>query len=200
MSGLVPAIPRSERREGECPMLIARYAKIVMSISLGAFLLLVSFDNVTDYGSNFTFVRHVMSMDTAFPGSVLTYRAVTTPALWHLAYAIIIVSQAVAGILYLWGGVRLFRVRHAPGRVFNQAKSAVIAASLLGFVVFFFMFMVIGGEWFSMWQSKDWNAQQAAFRFYMAVLGVLIFVYLPDSDLGPSAALTEHGRSGKPQD
>jgi predicted small integral membrane protein len=181
-------------------MLIARYAKIVMSLVLASFLLLVSFDNITDYGSNFTFVRHVMSMDTAFPGSVLTHRAVTTPALWHLAYAIIITSQVVAGILYLWGGVRLFQVRHALGAVFNRAKTCVIAASLLGFVVFFFMFMVIGGEWFSMWQSKDWNAQEAAFRFYMAVLGVLIFVYLPDGDLGASAALTEPGRSGKPQD
>jgi predicted small integral membrane protein len=185
-------------------MLIARYAKIVMSLSLGAFLLIVSFDNITDYGSNFTFVRHVMSMDTVFPGSVLTYRAVTTPALWHLAYAIIIASQTVAGILYLWGAVRLFQVRSAPGAAFNQAKALVIAASLLGFVVFFFMFMVIGGEWFSMWQSKDWNAQEAAFRFYMAVLGVLIFVSLPDNDLGSSAALTEPGRSGKrktrPQD
>ena len=165
-------------------MLIARYAKIVMSLSLAAFLLVVTFDSLTDYGSNFQFVRHVMSMDTTFPGNALTYRAVTIPALWHLAYAIIIVSQAVAGLLYLWGAVRLFQVRYAPGAAFNRAKACVIAASLLGFVIFFFMFMVIGGEWFSMWQSKDWNAQEAAFRFYVAVLGVLIFVSLPDGDLG----------------
>jgi predicted small integral membrane protein len=164
-------------------MLIARYAKSVMSLSLAAFLLLVTFDNITDYGSNFAFVRHVMSMDTTFPGNALMYRSVTTPALWHLAYAIIIVSQATAGMLYLIGAVRLYRARHAPGAVFNRAKSSVIAASLLGFVIFFFMFMVIGGEWFSMWQSKDYNAQEAAFRFYMAVLGVLIFVSLPDDDL-----------------
>jgi predicted small integral membrane protein len=175
-------------------MLIARYAKIVMSLSLAAFLLLVTFDNLTDYGSNFQFVRHVMSMDTTFPGNALTYRAVTTPALWHLAYAIIIVSQAAAGILYLWGAVRLFQARHAPGAVFNQAKRCVIAASLLGFVIFFFMFMVIGGEWFSMWQSKDYNAQEAAFRFYMAVLGVLIFVCLPDGDLAQPASSARRRR------
>jgi len=29
-------------------LLIARYAKIVMSLSLAAFLLLVTFDNITD--------------------------------------------------------------------------------------------------------------------------------------------------------
>ncbi len=27
-----------------------------------------------------------------------------------------------------------------------------------------------------MWQSKTWNGQQAAFRFYMTLLAVLIFV------------------------
>ena len=43
--------------------------------------------------------------------------------------------------------------------------------------------MVVAGEWFAMWQSQTWNGQEAAFRFYMAVLGVLIFVSLPDGDL-----------------
>lgn len=35
--------------------------------------------------------------------------------------------------------------------------------------------MVVGGEWFLMWQSHQWNGQEAAFKFYMAILGVLIF-------------------------
>jgi predicted small integral membrane protein len=56
------------------------------------------------------------------------------------------------------------------------------------------MFMVIGGEWFSMWQSKDYNAQEAAFRFYMAVLGVLIFVSLPDGDLAQAGSSTGRRR------
>lgn len=34
-----------------------------------------------------------------------------------------------------------------------------------------------------MWQSPQWNGQQAAFRFYMAILGVMIFVNQPDRDL-----------------
>ena len=40
-------------------MLITRYAKIVMSLALAAFCLLVTFDNVTDYGTNYVFVQHV---------------------------------------------------------------------------------------------------------------------------------------------
>ncbi len=45
--------------------------------------------------------------------------------------------------------------------------------------------MTAGGEWFGMWQSKDWNGVSNAFRFVMVILGVLIFVAMGDSDLEP---------------
>ena len=70
----------------------------------------------------------------------------------------------------------------------------MIAAATLAFLVWFFGFMVVAGEWFAMWQSQTWNGQEAAFRFYMAVLGVLIFVCLPDGDLGPPPRATPKRR------
>jgi predicted small integral membrane protein len=45
-------------------MLILRLAKIVMVTALGAFAFIVTYDNIVDYGSNYDFVRHVLSMDT----------------------------------------------------------------------------------------------------------------------------------------
>ncbi len=176
-------------------MLIARYAKIVMSLSLAAFCLLVAFDNITDYGTNYLFVQHVLSMDTTFPGNALMYRAITNPVLWQLAYAMIIAAEGVTGILFLAGAIQLFRLRNASGAAFNQGKALVIAAAALAFLVWFFGFMVVGGEWFAMWQSKDWNGQEAAFRFYLTVLAVLIFVSLPDGNLAESAssARRRHG-------
>ena len=47
-------------------MIEARIAKIVMVASLALFAFLVTFDNLTDYDTNFEFVRHVLSMDTIF--------------------------------------------------------------------------------------------------------------------------------------
>jgi predicted small integral membrane protein len=164
-------------------MLMTRYTKIVLSVCLAAFCLLVAFDNITDYGTNFLFVQHVMSMDTTFPGNALMYRSVTHPGLWHLAYGLIIAAEAVTGILFLAGAIRLFQLRAAPGTAFNEAKVYVIAACLLAFLVWFFGFMVVAGEWFAMWQSQTWNGQDAAFRFTMIVLAVLIFVNQADGDL-----------------
>ena len=44
-------------------------------------------------------------------------------------------------------------------------------------------FLVVGGEWFQMWQSKTWNGQEAAFRFIACIGLVLIFVNQPDGEL-----------------
>jgi predicted small integral membrane protein len=181
-------------------MLIARYAKIIMSLVLASFCLLVAFDNITDYGTNYLFIQHVMSMDTTFPGNTLMYRAITNPMIWQIAYALIIAAEGITGILFLAGAIRLFQVRNAPGAVFNEAKTLVIAAATLAFLVWFFGFMVVAGEWFAMWQSQTWNGQEAAFRFYMAVLGVLIFVALPDGDLprtAPARATPRRRRTDK---
>jgi predicted small integral membrane protein len=175
-------------------MLIARYAKIVMSLSLAVFCLLVTFDNLTDYGTNYLAVQHVMSMDTTFPANALMYRSITNPVLWQIAYALIIAAEGITGLLFLTGAVRLYQVRNASGAVFNEAKTLIVAGATLAFLVWFLGFMVGAGEWFAMWQSKDWNFQQAAFRFYMTVLGVLIFVALPDGDPGDTPKATPKRR------
>ena len=67
--------------------------------------------------------------------------------------------------------------------MFNAAKPYVVIGVGLGFLLWFTGFMVVGGEWFLMWQSKTWNGQQAAFRFYMTLLAVGIFVSLQDGEL-----------------
>jgi len=72
-----------------------RYAKILMVLSLAAFAFMVTFNNVTDYGSNFAFVQHVLSMDTTFPDNAAMYRAVTNPLLWHLGYWLIIAGEGL---------------------------------------------------------------------------------------------------------
>ena len=163
-------------------MLITRLAKIVMCLALGLFCLLAAFDNVTDYSTNYLFVQHVLSMDTTLPDNSLKYRAITSPVLWQLAYAAIIAAESLAGLLFVVGAAALWRVRLAPAATFNHAKGYPIAGAALAFLIWFFGFMVVGGEWFAMWESPTWNGQEAAFRFYMAALAVLIFINQSDSD------------------
>lgn len=172
-------------------MLITRLTKIIMCLALAVFCLLVTFDNLTDYATNYLFVQHVLDMDTTFPNNDLMYRAITNPLVWKIGYALIIAAEGVTGTLFLIGSWHLWWARTAPGATFNRAKAYAIAGALFAFLVWFFGFMVIAGEWFAMWESKTWNGQEAAFRFYMTVLAVLILLNQPDPDLREVSADSE---------
>ncbi len=163
--------------------MVWRLSKIVMCLCLAAFAFLVAFGNITDYGSNFAFVQHVLSMDTTFPGNALMYRSITNPTLWSIGYWLIICGEALTCILFLIAALKLWQARNGSGRQFDDAKGFVVIGATMGFLVWFFGFMVVGGEWFAMWQSSTWNGQEAAFKFYMTMLAVLIFVNQPDHDL-----------------
>ena len=162
-------------------MPITRLAKVAMVAAIAVFATLVAFGNITDYDTNFVFVQHVLSMDSIFPGSTITYRAITNPALHAVAYAVIIAAEALTAVLCWIGALRLLRRLRGPAEAFNRAKAWSIAGLTLGFLTWQFGFMTVGGEWFGMWMSKDWNGQDSAFRFAMTVLGVLIYVALPET-------------------
>lgn len=159
-----------------------RLSKSLLTFSAGVFALLVGLDNLLDYQANLVFVQHVLSMDTTFPDSTLRWRAITAPWLHHLAYWLIIAAEIGAGILCLAGAWRMFSARDADALVFDAAKGLAIAGLTLGFLLYFLGFLVIGGEWFKMWQSQTWNAQAAAFRFAACFALVLIFVAMRDED------------------
>jgi len=164
-------------------MLIVRLCKVAMTAALASFAFVVCYDNIVDYDSNYTFVRHVLSMDTTFPGNALMHRAITNEAAWKAAYALIIAAEGVTFLLLAIGAAFMTVRLRSLAAVFQRAKTWVVAGATAGFGVWFFGFMVVGGEYFAMWQSQTWNGQEAAFRFYMAVLGVMIFVNQPDPDL-----------------
>ena len=164
-------------------MLAIRLVKIAMVASVAVFALLVAYDNVAGYNANYEFVRHTLRMDTVFPDNVLRSRAITSPTLWTLAYWAIILTEAVTGAALAFAAWRLGRALRAPAAVFNRNKQYAVIGVGVGFLLWFTGFMVVGGEWFQSWQSKTWNGQQAAFQFYMTLLGVGIFVGLPDGEL-----------------
>ena len=164
-------------------MLAIRLVKVALVGSTALFALLVAFNNLVDYESNYAFVRHTLSMDTTFPNNALKDRAITTPTLWTLAYWSIIAAEAAVGLLLAAGAVRLAVALGAEAHRFNAAKMLVVVGAGLGFLLWFTGFMAVGGEWFAMWQSKTWNGQEAAFRFYMTLLAVLIFVNQTDGEI-----------------
>jgi predicted small integral membrane protein len=164
-------------------MIVIRAAKTTLVAAVALLASLVAFGNLTDYNTNFAFVQHVMSMDTIYSFSTIRYRAISTPALHHAAYAVIIAAEVVTAILCWIGAVRLALHIRADAVVFNRAKTFAIAGLAVGFLLWQVGFMSIGGEWFGMWQSQQWNGVPSAFRFLVTIIAVLIFVAMPDQNV-----------------
>jgi predicted small integral membrane protein len=164
--------------------MIARVSKALLVLVIGLFSLLVGVDNIIDYGTNYAFVEHVMEMDTVSPDSTLKGRAITSDVLNHLAYALIIGLELLAGLLCITGAGRLWKARSEIAVRFNAAKDLAIAGLVCGIILWFFGFMTVGGEWFQMWQSRTWNGQEAAFRFVTCIGLVLVFLNQSDDELG----------------
>ncbi|KAA0892624.1 DUF2165 family protein [Pusillimonas sp. ANT_WB101] len=163
--------------------MLIRYSKIGFVACIALFASLVAFGNMTDYGSNFEFVRHVLLMDTIFPTSTIHYRAIDLPALHHAAYIIIIALEALTALLCWAGAYRLVKRVKSSANDFNRAKNVAVSGLSLGFFVWQVGFMSIGGEWFGMWMSDQWNGVPSAFRFLVTIALVLIYLVQRDGDL-----------------
>ncbi|KUN21608.1 hypothetical protein AQJ23_30885 [Streptomyces antibioticus] len=145
----------------------------LLTATVALYMALVAFGNITDFGTNQQFVRHVLAMDTTFKDDDLMWRAVTSKGLQDAAYVAIIVWETVAALVLTYGTWLYARRDDLRARRFSTY------GLLMVLLLFGAGFMAIGGEWFSMWQSEDWNGLDAALRVFVLSGVVLIVVQLP---------------------
>lgn len=144
-------------------------------------MLLVAFGNITDYGTNYAFVQHVLSMDTTNFGQKqgadldpdVMWRAIDNPVLWNIGYIAIIAAELIAGLVCVAALVLWLRRRDAV------AKSTASIGLLLIVLIFMGGFIVVGGEWFQMWRSTAWNGEDSALRNVLLAWIALVLLHLP---------------------
>ena len=158
-----------------------RSSKVLLVWAVAFFASLVVFNNLTDYDSNFSFVVHVLNMDTTFPGNRAMWRAIHSSSLHHASYWLIIFLEAAIAVLCWVGGFRLLGSVNDSTR-FNKDKGVAIVGLTLGLILWFTGFITVGGEWFLMWQSEKWNGQEAAFRLVVIIGIVLLYLIQPDGE------------------
>lgn len=157
-----------------------RWSKALLVLTIAVLTTLVAFNNLTDYGSNFAYVKHVLSMDTTLPGNQGLWRRVESNTLQHVAYVSIILTEVGIAALTWLGGLRLLSA-HLDAARFNRNKACAIIGLALGFVLYVGGFLAVGGEWFLMWQSQTWNSQAEAAMF-ATVIGVVLILLAQRDD------------------
>ncbi|MDQ1012649.1 putative small integral membrane protein [Streptomyces sp. V4I23] len=155
----------------------APVAATVLTGTMAVYMTLVVFGNITDFGTNQQFVQHVLAMDTTFKDPQLMWRAIESPALQNAAYVAIIAWETLAAAVlllatWLWAA----GLRH---RAHDRARRASTVGLVMVLLLFGLGFIAIGGEWFAMWQSSDWNGLDAAARNVTAAAFALVVVHLP---------------------
>ena len=126
--------------------------KTVMVALVASYITMVFFNNVTDYSTNLSYVRHVMTMDSLPQGSSHHWRSIHLPLLHHAAYLFIIILQLLSSAL-CWKGFLQF-LRHTNRESVISARQIASLGLVLAFGVWFGGFFVIGGEWFLAWQTS----------------------------------------------
>jgi predicted small integral membrane protein len=154
-----------------------RWTKLLLLAAVAVYYTVVVFDNLTDFNSNFEFVRHVLLMDSIFPGNHGMWRAIHSPGL-HLAFYWMIIAWEFASMMLTWWGIaNLFGALRQPASVFNLKKRVAVIALTVSLLMWLVAFLEVGGDWFLMWQSQTWNGQQEAFRMF-AILGIVLLLLL----------------------
>ncbi len=174
-----PAATAAPDREPWNEQPLIRLIKAIMVLAVGLWALLVGFNNVADYEANRQFVQHVLAMDTVFPDNPLKHRAITDPRWQTAAYWLIIAAEFTMGALCVLGACRLFAGWRSRAR-FIRAKPLAACGLTLVFLTYFVGFVIIGGEWFCMWQSPIWNGQAKAVMFLTCAMLVLIVLLLDE--------------------
>src|SRR5262249_45437220 len=118
-------------------MIETRFVKIVVIGSLACLPELVVFDNLTDYETNYVFVRRLLSMDTTLPGNALMHRSITWPSSWEAAYALIIAGEGVTALGFAGHGIAA-AVLALASRELQSCQRVGGPGPDLGFLVWFF--------------------------------------------------------------
>jgi predicted small integral membrane protein len=150
---------------------------MLLMASVAFFFTLVVFNNTTDFDSNYQFVRHVLMMDTTFPGNHGMWRAISATWVHLVFYVGIIAWEALNAVLCWWAAIAMLRALRGPRTAFAAAQSIAVLGLTAGLLQWMVAFLSVGAEWFLMWQSRTWNGQEAAARMFM-VEGIVLLVML----------------------
>src|SRR3979411_1319871 len=102
-------------------LMALRASKAVLVFAVALLYTILVLNNITDYGSNYEFVRHVLMMDSTFSGNHLMWRAVNSPLVHTVFYTGIIAWESVTMLLCWWAGVRLLKSYRADRAQFAAA-------------------------------------------------------------------------------
>lgn len=159
-----------------------RLLKIIFSFAVAIYMTLVVFNNLTDPNSNFRFVKAVFAMEDVFSGGTNRWRSLESPLSHVIGFSMIVGLEFVIAFFLWMGAVGMLWNYSSDTGAYLKSKMKTTVGFALGILLWFTMFITVGGEWFLMWQSEKWNAIPTAYSLTIIFLLLLIFNQQRDHD------------------
>lgn len=158
-----------------------KIVKVLLVAGMALYLTLTVIDNVTMPQPGFGAVQAAVGMETTFKHPGAMWRAITNPLLIWVIFALIVFMEAVAATLCWIGAARLWAAR-GEARRFDDAKGTALLGLGITAAFYFIVFLVIGNEWFLMWQSQPMSLPLTiSFRDFAAAILIVLFLDMPDA-------------------
>ena len=158
-----------------------RTTKIAAALFIGLIGGLFFLDNLFNLEPAYSVVSFVVS-GAEQPYYEILGPTVSSTWLTYLALFTIMIGELAVGVLGLFGAFRMVRARNESAENFSAAKAPAVYAGVLGMLVWYGFFIVIGEGYFHMWQTEiGLGSVEGAFR-YGTVCAVLMFYIANKND------------------
>ena len=165
--------------------LILRASKTILPLLIGAYFLLAGVDNMVDPSANWSYLVHVLSMDTVPADSPLRWRAVRSSAAGRFLFGGLIAWELGTALCCFVGGARLLRTWFGSRLAFARAKGWAVAGLTCGLSGWLGFFLIGAGEWFQLWRGTFAPALDVAARMFAVT--ALCLLYLTQEEDSPEA-------------
>jgi len=159
-----------------------RITKITAALFIGTIGLLVFVGNMVNLNSAYEFVSFVVA-GVEQPYYKIIGPTVTAAWLTWVALVVIVVVELTVGILGFSGAIRMIQQRGGTADEFNNSKAHAVLAGIIGMLLWYGFFIVIGEGYFQMWQTElGLGSVGGAFRYGSVCAVLMFFISSKDSE------------------
>ncbi len=120
-----------------------------------------------------SFVKGVLSGEGVPADSGFEWRFIDATWFQAVSYIAVMALETLTGILLLIAGILGLRASGSSQR-WNHVQKLTFLGGFLGLGIFFFGFMVVGGNWFIMYLNSQWNGLEPAFQNSVMTITMLL--------------------------
>lgn len=163
-----------------------RYIKIALALTVGLLAGLWAVNNLLNWEIAHGAMAYALSQENQSGYQVHLIPPIRSAAAATAGLALIVLTEATAGVLSLIGAFRMWSQRNADAAAFARAKETAILGAGVAILNWFFGFLIVGGTIIMMGQAEGMeSAMRGAVN--MTLLCFLTLIYLSMTETGRDA-------------